>query len=280
MDIEQNPLVQDVLTFLSTYGLDVVGGIAILVIGYVLARLARRLTYGWLGRAKRLDETVRRLIAGLVKYAILAVTLIAVLSNFGIEVTSLIAVFGAAGLAIGLALQGVLSNVAAGVMILMFRPFKLGDFIEATGHSGTVKSINLTTVELATPDNVQILLPNGAVWGAAIKNYSFHPTRRVDLAIGIGYDDDIDKARSAIQSIIDGDTRALRDPEPMIVVTTLGDSAVEITARVWCNASDYWPLRFDLTKTLKERLDREGITIPYPQRTVHMVADTARPDAA
>lgn len=280
MDIEQNPLVQDMLTFLSTYGLDVVGGIAILVAGFVLAGLGRRLTYRMLGKAKRLDESVRRLIAGLVKYTVLAVTIIAVLSNFGIEVTSLIAVFGAAGLAIGLALQGVLSNVAAGVMILIFRPFKLEDFIETSGQSGTVKSISLTTVELATPDNVQILLPNSAVWGAAIKNYSFHPTRRVDLPIGIGYDDDIDRARSAIQSILDGEARILRDPEPMIVVTTLGDSAVEITTRVWCNAADYWPLRFDLTKSVKERLDAEGITIPYPQRTIHMAADAVRPDAA
>ena len=198
--------------------------------------------------------------------------MIAVLSQFGVETTSFIAVLGAAGLAVGLALQGTLSNVAAGVMLLLFRPFKIGDYIEGGGLAGTVKSISLFVTELATPDNVQIIAPNSQLWGSAIKNYSFHPTRRVEILIGIAYEDDIDKALAAIVDEVKKDSRVLADPAPMAAVTGLGDSSVNFTVRVWCNAADFWALKFDLTKKLKNRMDAENITIPYPQRTVHTVA--------
>ena len=206
----------------------------------------------------------------LVKYVIIAITIIAVLNRFGVETTSLVAVVGAAGLAIGLALQGTLSNVAAGVMLLLFRPFKVGDYIEAAGLAGTVKSISLFVTEMATPDNVQIIAPNAQLWGAAVKNFSFHETRRVDLLIGIAYEDDIDKAMAAIHAVVGADSRSHDDPAPMVAVAELADSSVNLTVRVWCQAGDYWGLKFDLTKAVKERLDAEGITIPFPQVQTHV----------
>ena len=192
-------------------------------------------------------------------------------SQCGIETTSLIAVFGAAGLAIGLALQGTLSNVAAGVMLLIFRPFKVGDFVEAGGTAGTVKGITLFVSELATPDNVQILVPNSQVWGTIVKNYSHHETRRVDLVMGIDYADDIDKAQTVVERVVKADSRVLADPAPMVVVGNLGESSVDLTIRVWCQSGDYWPLKFDLTKTLKQEFDKEQLSIPFPQQTVHMI---------
>lgn len=275
MSDDAGGILDTIITFVSTYGLDVVGAIIILVVGLIAARIVGRVTYKLLGRTKRVDDLVRSFVANIAKYLVTVVVVIAVLSNLGVEIASLVAVIGAVGLAIGFALQGVLGNVAAGVMLLIFRPFKVGDFVEAAGYSGTVKGLTLTTVELATADNVQVILPNGQVWGAAIKNYSFHDTRRVDLAVGIGYEDDIDGAHSAIMDEINADTRALKDPAPQIAVVELGDNAVQLTVRVWCQSGDYWPLRFDLLKRLKERLDTDGVSIPYPQRTVHVIQSGA-----
>ena len=166
---------------------------------------------------------------------------------------------------------GTLSNVAAGVMLLIFRPFKVGDFVEAGGTSGTVKGISLFISELATPDNVQILVPNSQVWGTVVKNYSHHTTRRVDLVMSNDYDDDIDKAQSVVENVVKADTRVLADSAPMVVVWNLAESSVDLTIRVWCQAGDYWPLKFELTKRLKQQFDAEKLTIPFPQRTLHMV---------
>jgi small conductance mechanosensitive channel len=271
MSEDASGILDTIVTFITTYGLDVVGAIVILVVGLIAARIVGRVTYKVLGRTKRVDPLVRGFLANMAKYLVTIVVVIAVLSNLGVEIASLVAVIGAIGLAIGFALQGVLGNIAAGVMLLIFRPFKVGDFVETAGQSGTVKELTLTTVELATVDNVQVILPNGQVWGSAIKNYSYHETRRVDLAVGIGYEDDIDGAHSAIMDEINADSRALKDPEPQIAVVELGDNAVQLTVRVWCQSGDYWPLRFDLLKRLKERLDTDGISIPYPQRTVHLL---------
>jgi len=256
MDVESSSRVADeILTFISTYGLDVIGGIVILIVGLFFAGFAKRLTYRLLGRSERMDETVRGFFSSAVKMFIVAIVVIAVLSNFGVEIASLIAVFGAFGLAVGFALQGVLSSVAAGVMLLLFRPFKVGDFIEAGGHAGTVKSLTLTTVELATPDNVQIIVPNSEVWGSAIKNYSFHETRRIEIAVGIGYEDDIDAAQKTIGALIAADKRAHSDPAPVIAVTDLGDNSVNLTVRIWCNAVDYWDLRFEIGRaSCRERV--------------------------
>jgi small conductance mechanosensitive channel len=264
-----------VMALVTTYGLSVIGAVVILVIGFVAAGWVRGSVDKGLSRFKKVDETLRSFFSSLAYYAVIVFTIIAVLSQFGVETTSFIAVLGAAGLAIGLALQGTLSNVAAGVMLLLFRPFRVGDYVEAGGLAGTVKGVSLFITELATPDNVQIIAPNAQLWGSAIKNYSFHPTRRVDIVLGIAYEDEIDKALAAIVDEASKDSRVNADPAPMAAVTDLGDSSVNFVVRVWCNAADYWELKFDLTKNLKNRMDAENITIPYPQRTVHMAATAA-----
>jgi small conductance mechanosensitive channel len=156
-------------------------------------------------------------------------------------------------------------------MILIFRPFKIGDYVEAGGQAGTVKSVSLFITEMATPDNVQIIVPNSQIWGSAVVNYSFHDTRRVDLALGISYEDNISTAVEAINQAIAADERVLTDPEPMVAVSALADSSVNFVIRIWCKAGDYWPLKFGMTRALKEKMDGEGISIPYPQRTVHMI---------
>lgn len=254
-------------------GMSMIGALLVLIIGLWLAGRARVWTIRALGRAPTVDDMLKNFLGGIVKYLIIIATLLAVLGEFGVETTSLLAVLGAAGLAVGLALQGTLSNVAAGVMLLLFRPFKVGNFVEVAGKSGTVKDLGLFTTELATPDNVQIVIPNGDVWGAAVTNYSFHATRRVDFTFGISYADDIDKAIGVIRRVIEADGRAHDDPEPLIAVQGLGDSSVDLVVRVWCDAGDYWPLKFDLTKAVKEAFDREGVSIPFPTRTIHEAAD-------
>jgi len=264
-----------VVGLVTSYGLSVIGAVVILIVGFVVAGWVRGAVNKTLSKVDKVDATLRGFFSSLAYYAVVIFTIIAVLAQFGVETTSFIAVIGAAGLAIGLALQGTLSNVAAGVMLLLFRPFKIGDYIEGGGLAGTVKNLSLFVTELATPDNVQIIAPNSQLWGSAIKNYSFHPTRRVDVVIGIAYEDDIDKALAAIVDESKKDSRVAADPAPMAAVTDLGDSSVNFTVRVWCDAADYWGLKFDLTKNLKNRMDAENISIPYPQRTIHTVAAAA-----
>jgi small conductance mechanosensitive channel len=260
-----------VVAIVTEYGLSVIGAIAILIIGWIASKWVHRMVVKSLSRSSRVDAMLRGFFASLAKYLVLVLTGVMVLSQFGVQTASLIAVLGAAGLAIGLALQGTLSNVAAGVMILIFRPFKVGDYVEAGGKAGSVKDVTLFITELATPDNVQIILPNSQVWGAPVVNYSFHETRRVDLVLGVSYEDDVGKAAEAINATIAADARVLQDPEPMVAVSELADSSVNFVVRVWCQAADYWPLKFDLTRALKEKMDSAGISIPYPQRTVHMI---------
>ena len=211
--------------------------------------------------------------SSIVRYAILTVTILAVLSQFGVQTTSLIAVLGAASLAIGLALQGTLSNLAAGVMLLIFRPFKVGEYVEVGGQAGTVNELTLFHTEMSTPDNVHIVMPNGSIWGQPIKNYSYHGTRRVDIVFNISYGDDINLAMKVIQDAIDAEPRCLKEPEPFIGVMGLGDYSVDIVMRAWTVNSDYWPVKFHLTKDIKERFDKSGVTIPFPTRTV--LADSA-----
>lgn len=255
---------------IATYGLDVVAGIAILIIGWAVAGWARHLTHRAAVKAPRIDAMLAGFLASIVKYTIIAFTVIAVLAKFGIQTTSLIAALGAAGLAIGLAMQGALSNVAAGVMLLLFRPFKVGDYVEGGGVAGTVDHVSLFTTEMHTPDNVHLVVPNTQLWNTAIKNYSHHATRRVDFVFGIAYEDNIDRAMEIIKGRIAAEERALKDPEPMIVVGELANSSVNLIVRVWAANADYWGVKFDLNKAVKEALDAGGITIPYPQHTVHM----------
>ncbi len=263
--------IEEVQALVATYGLSVIGAIAVLIFGWILAGLASKAVSKTLSKLPKVDVTLRGFMASAVRYLILIFTVVAVLNQFGVQTTSIIAVLGAASLAIGLALQGTLSNVAAGVMLLLFRPFKVGDYVDAAGLAGTVKSITLFMTELATPDNVQILVPNGKIWGAAIKNYSFHATRRVDMVLGISYEDDIDKAVRLVEEMAKADGRVHAEPAPVVVVGELADSSVNIVIRLWCDAANYWPLKFEMTKALKQRMDKEGISIPYPQRTLHVV---------
>jgi small conductance mechanosensitive channel len=262
---------QGAVNALTTYGLDVVGAVLILVFGLWIAGKTHRVVSRALGKAKRLDETLIGFFANAAKYGVVVFTVVAVLNQFGIETTSFIAVLGAAGLAIGLALQGTLSNVAAGVMLLIFRPYKIGDYVEAGGNAGTIEELNLFVTVMATPDNVRIIVPNARIWGATVANYSANPTRRVDLVMGISYADDIDKATAVMSQVIDDEARVLKDPEPMVAVAELADSSVNFAVRVWVDNADYWPVRFDLTKAMKQRFDAEGVSIPFPSQTVYHV---------
>ncbi|MEM9263272.1 MAG: mechanosensitive ion channel domain-containing protein [Pseudomonadota bacterium] len=251
------------------WGVKALGALVVFFFGMSIAGRLKALTRRAVLNAPNLDETLAGFFASLVYYLVVAFVIIAVLSMFGIQTTGLAALIGAAGLAIGLALQGTLSHLASGVMLLAFRPFKIGDYIEAAGEAGTVKEVTLFTTVMATPDNVKIIVPNGDVWAGSISNYSAYDTRRVDLVMGIAYEDDINKAMAAIKAEIDADERAHSSPEPLIVVGNLGDSSVDIIVRVWCATADYWGLKFHLTKAIKERFDRDGINIPYPTRTVY-----------
>lgn len=253
-------------------GITILTAIIVLIVGLWLAGFVERRLNTLFGKSDKMDDTVSSFIASLAKYAVIIFTGIALLDQFGVETTSLVALLGAAGLAIGLALQGTLSNLAAGVMLLMFRPFKIGDFIEVAGQSGVVNAISLFTTRLDTGDNVRIIIPNSSVWGTSIINYSFHDKRRLQLVFGVGYDDKIDEAMQVIRDVITADSRSLADPEPVIAVTELADSSVNIMVRVWCASGDYWALNWDLLKAVKEALDAKGINIPYPVRTVYNIS--------
>ncbi|UPH71390.1 mechanosensitive ion channel [Abyssibius alkaniclasticus] len=236
----------------------------VLIGGWVAAGMIARVVRNRVMAQPQIDDTVGIFMANLIRYAILLMVLIAVLNIFGVEATSLVAVLGAASLAIGLALQGTLSHVAAGFMLVIFRPYKLGHFVDIGGSSGTVKAINLFFTELATPQNEQVIVPNGQAWGSVIVNFSYHPTRRADLVFGIDYADDIDKAMEIILRLARADGRVLDNPEPWVRVTNLGTSSVDLTARLWAKSDDFWEMQFDVTKAVKEAFDAEGVSIPYP----------------
>ncbi|MCF8470670.1 MAG: mechanosensitive ion channel [Parvibaculum sp.] len=260
------------LPVLIDRGFNLVAAILILIAGVWFAGRMHGWTMRALSRTPQMDEMLKTFFSNSVRYLVLTFTILAVLAKFGVQTASLIALLGAAGLAVGLALQGTLSNVAAGVMLLIFRPFRSGHYIEAGGAAGTVRTLSLFTTELTTPDNVQIIVPNSDIWGQAIKNYTYHPQRRLDMTFGISYGDNIGKAMEVIRGVLEADERCLREPEAFIGVIDLGDSSVDIVTRVWVANSDYWPAKFDLMRKVKERFDDEGITIPFPVRTVYNTA--------
>lgn len=265
-----NPENIAVLTELGiTWGMKALGALIVLIIGIWIAGRLKRAVVTLVQRAPNLDNSLANFFGGIVYWLIFAFVLIAVLSMFGIQTTGLAALIGAAGLAIGLALQGTLSHVASGVLLLTFRPFKSGDYIEAGGQSGTVKGISLFTTELATPDFRKVIVPNGDIYSGPITNYSAYDRRRVDIVIGISYDDSIDRAMSSLRAVIAEEDRILDDPEPFIGVTALGDFSVDIVVRVWTATADFWPVKFDLTKAFKERFDADDITIPFPTQIHH-----------
>ena len=249
-------------------GLNLVYAFVIVILALWLSGTAKRRITELPQRNPRFDPTLMSFLGSLARYAIIVFAIVFILGRFGIQTTSLVALIGAAGLAIGLALQGTLSNLAAGVMLIGFRPFKVGDYIEAAGESGTVSAVSLFFTELTTPDNVQIIVPNGDVWSSSITNYSFHAQRRCDLVFGVSYGSDLKQAEQVIRQCIASDIRAKTDPEPFVKVSNLGDSSVDFTVRVWCDMADYWNLKFDLTRAVKESFDAAGVEIPFPTQTV------------
>lgn len=264
--------VDQVMVGLTEWGMRIFAAVLIWVVGMWIAR---RLRSGLdvLMEKRGIEETLRRFFGSLAYYALVVFVLIAAVHKLGVETTSLAAMFAAAGLAVGLALQGSLSNFASGVLIIAFKPFKAGDFVQAGGEGGFVVEVSMLTTELRTPDNVCVILPNSTVMSASIKNFSSHPTRRVDLVIGVSYGDDLKRAKELIAAVIEADERALKTPAPQIAVSNLGDSSVDFVVRPWCKSEDYWDFRFDVTQAIKERFDREGISIPFPQRDVHLIGE-------
>jgi small conductance mechanosensitive channel len=269
MDSTVDQAVQNIVALVSTWGLQLLGALAVLIIGRFLCGLARKSVRRAM-ESRKVDPSLIPFISNLVYFVLLAAVLIAVLGLFGIETTSLVAVLGTAGLAIGLALQGTLGNFSSGVMLLLFRPFHVGDFIDAAGVAGTVVEIGVFSTVLNPPDNVKIIVPNSGIFGATIKNFSANDTRRNDIVLGISYDDDISNAIAVVNAVLGKDSRVLSDPEPLVAVSELADSSVNLVVRPWCRKEDYWGLRFDLTRKLKEELEQGGCSIPYPQHDVHI----------
>lgn len=257
-----------VVKFATTYGIRMVGAILVLLAGRIVAGWARKLLHKTLTRSKT-DLAIVGFMSGMAYYLILIFTVLAALGNFGVQTASLVAVLGAAAFAVGFALQGSLSNFAAGVMLLVFRPYKIGDYVDVAGVAGTIKEMGIFTTEMATPDNIKIIIPNGKVFGDTIKNITAHDTRRVDMVFGIGYSSSIEKAQEIIKQAFDSDARVLKEPAYQIAVAELADSSVNLVARPWCNKADYWGVKFDLTRTIKEEFDRSGIEIPFPQVMMH-----------
>ena len=269
-EIYNGKTIADYLTLEFVAGLagDILSVVLIIVLGFVLSGWVRRRIVAIGGRNKHLDVTLFNFLGNIVRYLILAFASLFVLNTFGIQTTSLVALIGAAGLAIGLALQGTLSNVAAGVMIILFRPIKIGDFVQVSGVSGTVKDISLNYTELADAGNVQVIVPNAQVWGNTITNFSVNQTRRAEWIFGVGYGADLKLAEQVIRDTILTDPRSLADPVPFLQVNNLGDFSVDFLCRVWVKSSDYFQYQADMKRQVKEALDKAGIDIPFPTRTV------------
>lgn len=267
MDVNQ--LLAKVWELLTIYGLKVIAALAIFIIGRWVAKGIRSLVQRMMRKAN-VDETLLRFVGNLAYIALLAFVIIAALSQLGIQTTSFIAILGAAGLAIGLALQGSLANFAAGFLMIVFRPIRVGDYIEGAGVAGTVEEIQIFTTTLVTPDNKTVIIPNASLTGDNIVNWTVKGTRRVDLVMGIGYDDDIDKAKQIMQDVLKDEARILKEPAPQIAMVELADSSVNFVVRPWVKASDYWGVYMETTEKIKKAFDANGISIPYPQRDVHL----------
>jgi len=252
-----------------TYGPTLLMAIITLIIGLWIIKFIVKIADKAMVRAK-LELSLQRFLGSFIGVVLKILLLISVASMIGIATTSFIAILGAAGLAVGLALQGSLANFAGGVLILLFKPFKVGDFIDAQGYMGTVHAIQIFNTILKTPDNKTVIIPNGNLSNGSMTNFSTEPTRRVDMDFGIGYEDDIAKAKSVLNRLVTEETRALKEPAFQIVVGELGDSSVNFKVRVWCNAADYWGIYFDMQEKVKYAFDKEGISIPFPQRDVHL----------
>jgi len=267
MEIQQ--LLAKVYEIVTVFGVKILGAIVVFVVGRWVAKLFGNFIRKLLDK-REVDPTVTKFVGNLTYFALFTFVVLAALGLLGIQTTSFIAVLGAAGLAIGLALQGSLANFAAGFLLILFRPFKVGDFIDAAGVAGTVEAIQIFTTRLATPDNKTIIIPNSKLTGDNIINFSTKGTRRADMVFGIGYGDDIDKARDIIADVLSKDGRVLKDPPIQVAVSELANSSVNFVTRAWVNAGDYWGVVFDVTEAVKKRFDAEGVSIPFPQRDVHI----------
>jgi small conductance mechanosensitive channel len=259
---------QDVV---AVWGLKVVAAIAIFIIGRWVAKAVRSGVRRMMTKAD-VDSIIIGFVGSMTDIALLAFVVIAALGQLGIQTTSFIAILGAAGLAVGLALQGSLANFAAGFLMIIFRPFKVGDFIEGAGVAGVVETIHIFTTTLKTGDNKLIIIPNAKLSGDNITNYSAQETRRVDMTVGVAYDADLSVVRDVLIDIIGKEERALKDPAPLVAVAELADNSVNFVVRVWTKTGDYWGVKFDMTETIKNRFDAEGIGIPFPQRDIHIVS--------
>ncbi|MEE9442221.1 MAG: mechanosensitive ion channel domain-containing protein [candidate division Zixibacteria bacterium] len=258
----------------ALYGLKIVGALAILIFGRMVVGIISG-TIGRIMTKSKMDETLSKFLRSVIRISLMTVVVIMALGNIGIQTTSFIAIMAAAGLAIGLAFQNSLSNLASGILIIIFRPFKSGDYIEAGGSAGTVEEITIFTTVLKSPDNKKVIIPNSSITGGNIVNSSAKEMRRIDMVFGIGYDDDIRQAKSLLEEIIKADSRILDDPAPLIAVSELADSSVNFAVRPWVKTADYWNVYYDITEKVKLTFDEKGISIPYPQQDVHMHQVTA-----
>lgn len=267
MDLES--LLSLVTTQVAAWTPRIAGALAVLFFGWLFAGWAKSFTRKGLERSG-VDQALVPFVSGVVHVTVVVMVGITAVSTLGVAASSFVAVIGAAGLAIALAFQGTFSNFAAGVMLLTFRPFQLEHFVEVGGQSGTVKEIGIFSCKMATPDNVEVRVPNSQIFGNTIKNFSANDTRRIDLVVGVGYDDDLGVAVRTCQDVVTADPRVLAEPAPQVAVSEMGDSSVNLVVRPWVKTSDYWATRFDLTRALKEQVEAAGCSIPYPQRDVHL----------
>jgi small conductance mechanosensitive channel len=267
--LDFSSVIDNLKTFAALYGLKVFAALAILIIGRIVAGLLKRILGKVLQQAK-VEPTLVTFIINLTYVGLIAFVVIAAIGKLGVQTTSFIAVLGAAGLAVGLALQGSLSNFAAGVLLIIFKPFKVTDFIEAGGAKGVVEEIGIFTTEIKTVDNKKVIIPNAKLTGDNIINYTAKESRRVDIVAGVGYTDDLDKVKEVLYQLMAEDKRVLKAPEPFVGLSELGDSSVNFTVRPWVKTADYWDVFFDLQENIKKRFDQEGISIPFPQRDVHL----------
>jgi small conductance mechanosensitive channel len=273
-----------ILDLLKTQGVDLAINVAIAIAIFYVGKLVVSLIVRGMRKVmqrQEVDKMLETFVSNLVRMVLMVVVIIAAIGQVGIQTTSFIAIFGAAGLAVGLALQGSLSNFAAGVLIVLFRPYKVGDFVEAAGIAGVVEQVQILTTVFKTGDNKQIIVPNGQIMDSIITNYSANDQRRVDMAVGVSYDDDLDTVRATLNELIAAEDRILSDPAPTVAVSELADSSVNFVVRPWVRTADYWGVMFDLTEAIKKRFDKEGISFPFPQRDVHLYkAENSGPGAS
>ncbi|GAC20191.1 mechanosensitive ion channel family protein [Paraglaciecola arctica] len=256
-------------TYVIPWGINIVMALVIYIIGKIIVGILVNV-FGKVMARSKYDDMLIDFVKAIINAILMLFVIVASLDQLGVDTTSLVAILGAAGLAIGLSLQGSLQNFAAGVMLLVFRPFKAGDFVEAGGAMGVVKSISIFTTVMTTGDNKEIIIPNGAIYGGNITNYSAKETRRVDMVVGIGYDADLKKAKEILKEMVAADERILKDPAPTVAVAELADSSVNFVVRPWVASADYWAVKFDFNEAVKLRFDAEGISIPFPQMDVHL----------